>query len=305
MRMELLNTANKQGLAVGVLMLFVLGTCLGYYLKASDANRLSLAMAELEHESLSLKARIAQLEADLIEKDQLVADRMREMEDFFNNELARQNQPVKPTAHPLPQIRTAYLTFDDGPLAATSRILDILKEHEVPATFFVNGRDSAYALKMYRRMVEEGHAIGNHSYSHDYYDIYSSVSAFVADINKLQELIFNAVGVKPEVLRFPGGSNNQINASPALMSVLTREVRTLGFQYFDWNVSAGSSTSTATKETVLDNVLSGVVGQRVINVLLHDAHIVAEALPEIIEELRTRGYTFAVLTKDSYPIQFR
>ncbi|MDP3487162.1 MAG: polysaccharide deacetylase family protein, partial [Bacillota bacterium] len=203
--------------------------------------------------------------------------------------------------------KIAYLTFDDGPLAATAQILNVLKEHDVKATFFVNGRDSDYALHMYKRMVAEGHAVGNHTYSHEYDKVYSSVSGFIAEVEQLQMLVYETTGIAPEILRFPAGSDNRVSfrySGRDLMPTLTRVVRAMGMQYFDWNVTSGSANAAATAESVYTSVIDGCQGKSVVNILFHESRVVALALPSIIEELKLQGYSFAALTTTSPAMQF-
>ena len=75
--------------------------------------------------------------------------------------------------------KTLYLTFDDGPSARTAEVLDILKENDVKATFFVTGQTSEEAQALMRRIVDEGHTIAVHTYSHQYKKIYASVQAYL------------------------------------------------------------------------------------------------------------------------------
>ena len=104
--------------------------------------------------------------------------------------------------------KKVYLTFDDGPSDHTAQILDILKKHKVKATFFVVGKETEYAKKMYQRIVLEGHTLAMHSYSHNYDQIYANVGAFSKDLMKLQKYLYDLTDVKPYIYRFPGGSSN-------------------------------------------------------------------------------------------------
>jgi peptidoglycan/xylan/chitin deacetylase (PgdA/CDA1 family) len=141
--------------------------------------------------------------------------------------------------------RMAYLTFDDGPSGYTDTILNILKDYGVKATFFVNGRTDANSYRLYQRIVNEGHAIGNHIYTHNYQTIYSTVGGFDYQFDKLENLIQSLTGVRMDILRFPGGSNNTVSNSynRGIMNTLTARYRSLGYVYFDWNVSSGDSAS--------------------------------------------------------------
>ena len=104
--------------------------------------------------------------------------------------------------------KKVYLTFDDGPSDHTAQILDILKKHKVKATFFVVGKETEHAKKMYQRIVLEGHTLAMHSYSHNYDQIYANVGAFSKDLMKLQKYLYDLTDVKPYIYRFPGGSSN-------------------------------------------------------------------------------------------------
>ena len=101
-------------------------------------------------------------------------------------------------------IKVVYLTFDDGPTPNnTPKILDILKKNNIKGTFFVIGQNP----DMYKRIVDEGHTIAIHTYSHEYKQVYASVDAFFADLYKLRDLIKEKTGVDPKVTRFTGGSS--------------------------------------------------------------------------------------------------
>ncbi|MEK3911617.1 polysaccharide deacetylase family protein [Paenibacillus sp. FSL H7-0331] len=207
--------------------------------------------------------------------------------------------------------KIAYLTFDDGPSQSTSRILDILQKDGIKATFFVTGKTSDYSKQMLHRIVDEGHTLGNHTYSHDYKRIYASVGAFKADVDRLNRFLEETVGVKPNILRYPGGSNNHLSwrsGGRHIMSAITREMSALGYQYFDWNVSSTDAAAvTQSKEAIVESVKSNSSGKKQIIVLMHDMDVkttTVEALPEIISYLQQSGYHFDVLGKDSYTFQF-
>lgn len=207
--------------------------------------------------------------------------------------------------------KIAYLTFDDGPSKSTSRILDILQKSGVKATFFVTGKTSDYHKQMLHRIVDQGHALGNHTYSHDYHRIYASVGAFKADVERLNQLLEQTVGVRPNILRYPGGSNNHLSwraGGRHIMSAITREMSALGYQYFDWNVSSTDAAAvTQSKEAIVESVKSNSRGKNQIIVLMHDMDVkttTVDALPEIISYLKQSGYQFEVLGKDSFTFQF-
>lgn len=199
-----------------------------------------------------------------------------------------------------------YLTFDDGPSSNTDEILDILKAYDVKATFFVVGKTDEVSKKAYRRIVEEGHTLGMHSYSHSYEDIYDSEEDFQTDMKKLQEYLYELTGVWPRFYRFPGGSSNTV--SNIDMQKLADWLTDQGVTYFDWNVASGDAVSRELPaETLLANCLAGIRNQQSCVVLMHDAankDTTVEALPEIISEIRLQeDAVFLPITDDTVPVQ--
>ena len=201
--------------------------------------------------------------------------------------------------------RKVYLTFDDGPSDNTDEILDILKEYDVKATFFVVGKTDEHSRQMYRRIVEEGHTIALHSYSHKYSEIYSSVEKYDKDLEKLSKLIFEETGVTTHYLRFPGGSSNQV--SDVDMEEFIKLVTDEGYTYYDWNVVSGDATSKSySAKDLIDNVVSGVEHFQESMVLMHDASnkdSTVEALPKIIKKLKAEGYVMLPIDDNTKTIQ--
>lgn len=198
-----------------------------------------------------------------------------------------------------------YLTFDDGPSENTDEILDILNQYQVKATFFVVGKSQAYT-PVYKRIVEEGHTIGMHSYSHKYSEIYENLDSFCEDVEKLQELIYERTGVISKLYRFPGGSSNTV--SKVDMQELLAYLEEQDITYFDWNVSSLDATGV---ELSVDDIVENVTGniQRYNNaiVLMHDANdkiLTVEALPIIIEKLQAmENVEILPITEDTAKIQ--
>ena len=203
--------------------------------------------------------------------------------------------------------KTCYLTFDDGPTAdITASVLDTLKEYEVKATFFVVGKDVEEYGPLYKRIVDEGHTIGVHSYSHDYEAIYESVDAYLEDFQKISDLIEDCTGVKPEVFRFPGGSVNGYNGG-VYQEIIAEMVRR-GYTYYDWNVASRDTVEGLTPDDILRYVAytADEIDDDII-VLMHDGEnheTTAEALPSIIKDLKRQEYLFDGLSKDVKPVCF-
>lgn len=201
-------------------------------------------------------------------------------------------------------IRRVYLTFDDGPSANTDRILDILNQYGVKATFFVVGKDG-YA-DQYRRIVEDGHTLAMHSYSHKYSEIYASVDAYSEDLTKLHDFLYELTGVDCSIVRFPGGSSNTISRVDMreLIAYLNREQ----MAYFDWNVSSGDATGTRTSANqIARNVLSTLDQFDNAVILFHDAagkDTTVDALPAIIEKILESDNTVILpISEDTARVQ--
>lgn len=183
-----------------------------------------------------------------------------------------------------------YLTFDDGPSDNTNQILDILEQYQVKATFFVVGKPKSYE-PVYKRIVEDGHSIGMHSYSHKYGEIYESLDSFCEDVEKLQELIFERTGVVSKLYRFPGGSSNTV--SQVEIADLVAYLEEQDIKYFDWNVSSLDATGAdLSVDDIVENVTGNIQNYKNAIVLMHDANdkvLTVEALPIIIEKLQEMG----------------
>ncbi len=194
-----------------------------------------------------------------------------------------------------------YLTFDDGPGPYTAELLDVLKRYGVKATFFVTGAGDD---DLVAREYKEGHAVGLHTWSHDYAYIYGSVDNFMADLARVQERVKNVTGQETQLMRFPGGSSNTVSrrydGRSHIMSQLVGEVERRGYVYFDWNTDSGDAGGSRTTEAVIAQVTGGLKdGPNV--VLQHDTKDFSVAAVEnIIKYGRDNGYMFAALDKDAF-----
>ena len=193
-----------------------------------------------------------------------------------------------------------FLTFDDGPSSNTDRILDILNEYDVKATFFVIGKTDEKSLHSYRRIVNEGHTLGLHSYSHRYQEIYRSVEAFSEDLARLQELLYEETGVWCRYYRFPGGSSNAV--SQIDMQEFIQYLTAKDIIYFDWNIASGdAATGYMSVSRIVNNCLSGIGNKADGIILLHDTAEKTNtvlALPQIIEGILARENTVILPIND-------
>ncbi len=199
-----------------------------------------------------------------------------------------------------PEGKVIYLTFDDGPGPYTDRLLDILARYNVKATFFVTARYPEY-FDCIGRAAREGHSIGAHSASHDYYAIYASEDAFFADFKAVQELIEAQTGSTTALCRFPGGSSNTVSRfNRGIMTRLAQALENMGCRYFDWNVSSGDAGETTSTWQVLQNIVDGCSAQRVSVVLQHDVKdFSVAAVEQVIIWGLNNGCVFAPLDETS------
>lgn len=195
--------------------------------------------------------------------------------------------------------KIAYLTFDDGPSrTVTPLILDILKQNEISATFFVLGSRVSLNPDIVKRAYDEGHYIANHSYTHVYKNIYSGKEAVLGEYNSTEAAIKSALGLEEynsHIFRFPGGSKGG-----GTYGNVKKEAKQFlldnGVLSLDWNSLTGDSEGKYTKEALLEHLHYTSEGKgNVVVVLMHDANdkiLTAETLQDVINMLRDKGFTF-------------
>ena len=196
----------------------------------------------------------------------------------------------------MPSGKTIYLSFDDGPGPYTGRLLDLLSAYGVPATFFVTKANPAY-YDCIGRAYREGHAIGVHTASHNYSEIYASEDAWLADFWAVQELIHQQTGEYSRIFRFPGGSSNTVSSfNPGIMTRLAAMMEDMGYRFYDWNVVSGDAGETSDTQEIIDNIVGGCSGRSWSIVLQHDIkdYSVA-AVEQVIIWGRNNGYSFRTL----------
>lgn len=200
---------------------------------------------------------------------------------------------------------TVYLTFDDGPSSRTGEILDILKDYNIQATFFIIGKEGKAQPNLLKRMSEEGHSIGIHTYSHVYDKIYSSVENYLQDFHLTYELIYEITGEKPSVFRFPGGSINRYSLQNH-QEIIAEMIRR-GFTYYDWNASSGDAGQGVSVASVYSNTVQSSENKSRVILLMHDSagkSYTVAALPKIIEYYQSNGFQFAPIHNDVNPVVF-
>jgi len=204
---------------------------------------------------------------------------------------------------------TVYLTFDDGPSDNTRAILEVLGDYGIRATFFVTGQYEGDTAGLLQNIKEEGHAIGLHSFAHEYDEIYSYSEAFFADLKKVDELVYGATGLRATLYRFPGGSLNS-HCPQWLREELRQDLAEQGYTYYDWNVVSGDQGSKVySAEELFANVLEDAAkaGSGPLFILFHDTNhcsTTPDAVRLVAEHFLEEGWRFSAITPQTAPIQF-
>jgi len=206
--------------------------------------------------------------------------------------------------------KIAYLTFDDGPSENTTKILDILDKYEIRATFFVVG--PSYKLKndLLKEIVNHGHSIAIHSYSHEYSNIYKNTQSYLQDFYECLDWIKLNTGTTPLLYRFPGGSSTTITSKSTIQDIITN-LYNKGYKHVDWNVDSFDSHYNNDSLSIINNTLNCIKINETNNIyyqtiLMHDNTkkiATLDSLPIIIEKLLSKGYQFKSLTNNSNLIQ--
>ncbi|MDF2568901.1 MAG: polysaccharide deacetylase family sporulation protein PdaB [Sporomusa sp.] len=191
--------------------------------------------------------------------------------------------------------RVVYLSFDDGPEPEnTPAILDILKSHGIKATFFVVGNQAEKHPDILRRIYQDGHAIGNHSYNHVYRELYQSANTYVSQLRRTDEIVKKIIGVRPRISRAPGGSAGSFTKE------YWENLNKLGYIEVGWNISSGDASS-AKANQIMNNVAIQMENKNLwshATVLMHDGRGHGEtvkALPDIIKFYKERRFEFRVV----------
>lgn len=236
---------------------------------------------------------------------QLIEYKQKQQEEEKQKEIERQAKIPKLTEQGKENIKNiyqtekkvAYLTFDDGPSNNTQQILDILKQNNIKAAFFVLGSQVEVFPETTNRIYNEGHYIANHGYSHKYSEIYQSPEQVLNEFNQCNQIVAKTINVSEynsHLFRFPGGSAGGKYAELKKQAITLLEQNEI--LYIDWNSLTGDSEKiNPTEEYLMNNLQKTTEGKNSVVILMHDAQakkITAETLPKVIEYLVQQGYTF-------------
>ncbi len=209
-------------------------------------------------------------------------------------------QPVYTRAYDEVGAKTVYLTIDDGPSKSTARILDILKQYDVKATFFMLEPAMAAHSEELVRMAQDGHALGMHGVTHKKEVVYASADSVVNEMLAGQARIAELTGVTTPLFRAPYGSK------PHMTEPYRQAVIDAGLSMWDWNVDSldWKYRSEAYVAHTIQQVENLQAKGRTPVILIHDTEKTADSLPLLLEYLLEKGYQFALADGQTEPIQF-
>lgn len=274
-----------------LIVLIIIGLSIYSAIKTAEyqnEKRMEIEQAKIEEEQRRLEEeRIAEetrkQEEKLKNANAFTEEQMQAIENIYSSEEKR-----------------VFLTFDDGPTqAVTPYILDLLKQENIKATFFVLGNRAKANPELIKREFDEGHYIANHGYTHKYSQIYQNSQTVLDEYNYAEQCIQEALNnpnYHSKVFRFPGGS------AGGYYSTIKKEakqfLRQNGIVSLDWNSLSKDAEGSKTKEALLQAVIDTVGNKKSVVILMHDASdkiLTYETLPDIIKYLRDNGYTFKTL----------
>lgn len=198
--------------------------------------------------------------------------------------------------------KTMYLTFDDGPSEEnTDRVLDILKERDIRATFFLVGENVRKYPEVARRIAAEGHTIGIHCDNHHYRTLYQSVESYIQDFEKARQTVYAVTGVEVNIFRFPGGSINSYNEK--VRDGIIEEMTRRGYIYYDWNASLEDAVQKPEPARLVANGVTSTLGRKKVIMLAHDVvYNTGICLNDLLDGLPE--YRILPLSETVEPVQF-
>lgn len=193
--------------------------------------------------------------------------------------------------------KVIYLTFDDGPSVMTDKVLDILKENHVKATFFLIGNQIKGQEAVVKRIYNEGHSIGLHTYTHIYKEIYPSRKGFISEMLETQNEINALTGIKPTIIRFPFGSRKH------LTNDFLEQLHSYNFKIYDWNayMSDGINYKTPADKLYREATKATVTEEPII-LLMHCDYMhknTCKVLDRVIKFYANKGYEFKIINDET------
>ena len=193
--------------------------------------------------------------------------------------------------------KVVYITIDDGPSKYTDQILDLLKKHDVPATFFMLEPNMKTYAPQVQRLVNEGHSAGFHSVTHDKNKLYvGENSTVISEFNQCQDTFYDITSTKSNLIRLPYGSK------PYLSRDNYKELVNLGYKIWDWNVDSQDWRGDA--NTIFETIKEQSANKQRVLFLVHEKQQTVDALEKVIVDFKNNGYTFAPIRQNDAPINY-
>ncbi|WP_163655492.1 polysaccharide deacetylase family protein [Listeria sp. PSOL-1] len=204
-----------------------------------------------------------------------------------------QPQKMEPKAAIPPKIdgKTVFLTFDDGPTVYLNQFIDVLKQAEVPATFFFVGKNiNNLDQNTAKRLADKDFSLGLHSYTHNSKLLYRANNpTFIPEMKQAQQVLKTKTGITTNLIRASYGSTYLSNQQ-------YQEVKKAGFKLLDWNIDSNDWRYKNDSNGVIESVMTQVDKKKNSNqplvILFHERKNTLQALPTIIQQLKAKGYTF-------------
>jgi peptidoglycan/xylan/chitin deacetylase (PgdA/CDA1 family) len=220
----------------------------------------------------------------------------------FKKELKRNVTSGTPPQVVGKQGKTVFLSFDDGPTASTSELLDILAKYNVKATFFMLGKNMNEYASQVKRTANEGHALALHGMTHVKEKFYASPAAALAEMDNDNAILKKITGQSTTLIRPPYGSK------PYFTKNFRDKVLAQGYHLWDWNVDSEDWKYKEASGTIYNSVMNQVHRLQKTNtnpvILMHDQKATLKALPRILEALKKEGYEFRIISATMEPVNF-
>ncbi|ASR45309.1 polysaccharide deacetylase [Paenibacillus kribbensis] len=306
---EYRSKRNRRRLVLAAILLFIVGCITLITIMFSDSKppvqtqELAKKTDSVAHDPSKVKANTDSKGKATLPKDETGVEDGAFVEKYLNQQMLGQ----KPDGANGKKV--AYLSFDDGPsVTVTPQILDILKKQKVKATFFIVGKEAnenEHTRSIVKRIVKEGHAVGNHTYSHNYKYLYPyrkvNTERVMQDIERNNQVLKSILGpsFSTRMVRFPGGHMTWERRDPQGMAALDKVLLQKDYHQVDWNVLNKDAEGKPKKAAALINqFIKSVKGREKAIILMHDTYgkeETAKALPQIIEYLKKQGYEFKIM----------
>lgn len=194
--------------------------------------------------------------------------------------------------------KIAYITFDDGPNKNTSKILDILKEYNMKATFFLlEDRINTYP-EIVKRMLSEGHSIGLHGQSHEKTVFYANDYSALNEMNNTNHTLKHLFGCNIKLIRVPYGSK------PHLTKAQYNSLVNNGYRVWDWNIDSTDTHKGANVTSIVSNTLKDLNNYSTPIILFHDKQVTVESLPYILSNLKENNFSCIPIDQDQLPMNW-